>query len=64
VDEIISSIDVAADFEEKYTHAHGTTSTSGRKTWVAIKMVSYDDSQAVVLTMLSKQNVDPGHDRS
>ena len=32
VEEIIRSIDVAADFEDQF-------SSAGRKTWVAVKMV-------------------------
>jgi proline dehydrogenase len=50
VDKLIGSIDVAADFEDKYAHTHGTT--SGRKTWVAIKLVSKIGDN-VMLTVLN-----------
>jgi len=52
VDKLIRSIDVAADFEDKYAHNHGTT--SGRKTWVAIKLVSKigDNMMLTVLNFL------------
>ena len=39
VQDMIRSIDVAADFEDSTSQARGTTS-SGRRTWVAIKVVS------------------------
>lgn len=39
VDEMLTSIDVAADFEDSYARSH-TQSLAGRKTWVAIKLVS------------------------
>ena len=39
VQEMIRSIDVAADFEDR--HASGSSSTAaGRRTWVAVKLVS------------------------
>ena len=44
VDDLIRSIDVAADFEDRYAHehahGHGGASPGDRKTWVAIKLVS------------------------
>jgi len=40
VDEMIRSIDVAADFEDRYAHTHTHRTASDRKTWVAIKLVS------------------------
>lgn len=36
VDEMIRSIDVAANFEDKLDHG----GVAGRRTWVAVKMVS------------------------
>lgn len=41
VDEMIRAIDVAADFEDK--HGHGNA--AGRRTWVAVKMVSKRKAQ-------------------
>jgi proline dehydrogenase len=44
VDHLLRSIDVAADFEDRYlheyAHGHGDASPEDRKTWVAIKLVS------------------------
>jgi proline dehydrogenase len=43
VDEMIRAIDVAAAFEDK--HGHGNA--AGRRTWVAVKMVSKGRAQLV-----------------